>query len=551
MISIGIFSKDFNNLSNLEYRFYEWCKKQEWINIKVFLIDGRNIKKQHILKKIFNFNIFSKLLFICINKIDIIFNDYTKVDQNKKNEIIEWLKNHSKLIIKPIKRKGNIDYFDENLTKEISKYNLDLILRFDLEIIKGNILKSMKYGIWSFHHADNDINRGGPAGFWEVYLKQKITGVTLQRLNDQLDGGEIIEKGYYPTQPTFFRNNSFIIEKSLTILIKNIKLINNNSIIFTKSKKYNKKIYKYPTDFKTIFKYLLIILRNTLIKKIIYKFYYILNYHLHHWTIYIANTKNFFEIDLNKSYEIKTKNKEFYADPFFINKNNKDYLFFENFNYNNSKGSIACATIDNNQLYDKKIILNKNYHMSYPFIFEENNNIYLLPEMSQAMKQDIYKVVEFPYKWELYKTLFKNQFSADPTIYKDQNFNFWLFINQSQDPYNDLNSELYIYKILNFETFNLIPHKRNPVIIDSRRARNAGSIFTWNKKIIRPSQNSNSEAYGNSLNFYEIIKLDINNYEEKFIYNLNFNTINRNIIGTHHYSLFKDKSIIDICFKNY
>ena len=34
-----------------------------------------------------------------------------------------------------------------------------------------------------------------------------------QKLNKNLDGGDIIEKGYYPTQATFLRNNIFIIEK--------------------------------------------------------------------------------------------------------------------------------------------------------------------------------------------------------------------------------------------------------------------------------------------------------------------------------------------------
>jgi len=34
------------------------------------------------------------------------------------------------------------------------------------------LLNASKYGVWSFHHADNSINRGGPAGFWEIIYKQ-------------------------------------------------------------------------------------------------------------------------------------------------------------------------------------------------------------------------------------------------------------------------------------------------------------------------------------------------------------------------------------------
>ena len=136
-----------------------------------------------------------------------------------------------------------------------------------------------------------------------------------------------------------------------------------------------------------------------------------------------------------------------------------------------------------------------------------------------------------------------------PTIFKDKNNQFWLFINQSSDPFNDLNSELYIYRINNIDTFEIEPHKKNPVIIDSRCARNAGNIFIYNDIVVRPSQNTNSTSYGNSLNFSQIDKLNIYEYDERKIFNLNFN--NKKIIGTHHFCLFKNKSILDVCFDRF
>ena len=45
----------------------------------------------------------------------------------------------------------------------------------------------------------------------------------FQILNNNLDGGNIIDKGYFPTQQTYIRNNIFILEKSASILLKNIK----------------------------------------------------------------------------------------------------------------------------------------------------------------------------------------------------------------------------------------------------------------------------------------------------------------------------------------
>src|SRR5690606_30326565 len=53
----------------------------------------------------------------------------------------------------------------------------------------------------SFHHGDNTVNRGGPAGFWEVIENQHITGAVLQRLTEDLDGGEVIRRCYSSTNP--------------------------------------------------------------------------------------------------------------------------------------------------------------------------------------------------------------------------------------------------------------------------------------------------------------------------------------------------------------
>ena len=252
MIKLGIFSRNLDNLSNFEYRFYDWCKQQDWLEISVIFFDGRKKKfTKSTFLKIFDFYIFSKIIFRLINKFDYYNIKYKKLDSKKKKEVIDWLSKIKSKSIFPISN-NYIDYFDEELSNIIKNYDLDIIIRNEFGIIHGNILDIPKYGIWSFHLGDNDINRGGPAGFWEVFYQHKITGVTLQKLNKNLDGGDIIEKGYYPTQETFLRNNIFIIEKSLEILTKNLRILNFGNIKFTKSKEYNGEIYKYPIKYLVI-----------------------------------------------------------------------------------------------------------------------------------------------------------------------------------------------------------------------------------------------------------------------------------------------------------
>src|SRR5262249_21149741 len=40
----------------------------------------------------------------------------------------------------------------------------DVLIRLGFKILRGEILTVARHGIWSFHHGDNALNRGGPPG---------------------------------------------------------------------------------------------------------------------------------------------------------------------------------------------------------------------------------------------------------------------------------------------------------------------------------------------------------------------------------------------------
>lgn len=75
----------------------------------------------------------------------------------------------------------------------------DFLLRFGFNILRGDVLDVAPYGIWSFHHGDEQHYRGQPPGFWEIHDRDPLTGAVLQRLTDRLDGGIILRKEHFPT----------------------------------------------------------------------------------------------------------------------------------------------------------------------------------------------------------------------------------------------------------------------------------------------------------------------------------------------------------------
>ena len=113
-------------------------------------------------------------------------------------DITELTKDIPTIFCKPI-IKGISTYFEDVDIQEIRNQNLDFILRFGFDIVRGEVLNVAKYGIWSFHHDDERVVRGGPPGFWEFMNKIPSNGVILQRLTNSLDKGIILKRVHFRT----------------------------------------------------------------------------------------------------------------------------------------------------------------------------------------------------------------------------------------------------------------------------------------------------------------------------------------------------------------
>ena len=77
------------------------------------------------------------------------------------------LNNIPVLKVTPI-QKEFFDYFVDSDIKTIKTYEIDVLICLGFRILKGDILYASRLGIWSYHHGDSRIYRGGPPGFWEV-----------------------------------------------------------------------------------------------------------------------------------------------------------------------------------------------------------------------------------------------------------------------------------------------------------------------------------------------------------------------------------------------
>jgi hypothetical protein len=463
-------------------------------------------KAQNILKSIF-ISIF--------NKLDPSFGRL-EVDAFKLQDIYQLLPRVPSITVKPI-QKISSDYFDKDDIAQIQSVNVDVLIRLGFGILRGDVLTCTKYGVWSYHNADNSINRGTPAGFWEVMENWPETDLTLQILTENVCGGKILFRSYFLTGgPEFFENINRCYMRILSFIPRKLKELHelgekkflsrinqdNQHPAF-----YSRKFYTPPRTIESILLYFYHFSR-LFWKRLEYKFYFeqwLLLYRIDRSNELTASFWKFKKI-------IPPKDRE-WADPFVIFKNDTYFIFIEECMYKTGKGHISCLTMDKEGNYSMpEKIIEKPYHVSYPFVFIHDNEYYMIPETSSNRTIDLYKCVEFPNKWEFKETLINNICAFDATLL-NKDGKWWLFATIVENKGAPSTDELFLFFSSKLFSGNWTPHPLNPIVSDVRSARPAGNIFSYNQNIYRPSQNS-SKKYGYGMKMNQIVTLTEYEYKE-------------------------------------
>ena len=259
------------------------------------------------------------------------------------------------------------------------------------------------------------------------------------------------------------------------------------------------------------------------------------------WSIGLAPCKieDFRE---NKSPIIWFKNfskTTFNADPFGFEIDNKKYIIFEEYSQILKRGRIAVAEIANDKLINKQIVLDDKKHLSYPFIFIENNDIFVICEAYKSKKLVLYKIDKTNLSLQKIREIFPNHEAIDPTIIKFKD-KYWLFYSKKEKA----DETLYLAHANSLRE-NFIQHPQNPIKSCKASARSAGTPFVLNNELYRPAQNC-EKFYGEKIVINKINILNENEFSEEFCYELSIpKNSQHNFIGIHTISCFGNQTIID------
>ena len=442
----------------------------------------------------------------------------TGINDSDRINKINRIDTPSVLTIFPVK-KGISTYFSDEDVAKIKAFDLDFILRFGFDIIRGKVLNSAQYGIWSYHHDDERVVRGGPPGFWEFMRKIPRNGVILQQLTDELDKGLILKRLHFNTILHSYRYHlNRLYKESEFLPLQVAKELIVNGKLEPELSQSEAPIQHPPRNFMMLKYFWLCFWR-----KIVFHFNYFCRQE--DWNVG-------YKINGNDSVHwLKPPKSDYFADPFVITTNDDTYLFFEWFSNKNGKADLAVAKKSENfEVYHK--ITDFPEHRSYPFVFEYQGVIYCIPEANQTGKVSLYK---FSNDKIIYDCDLLNGCFVDSTLFFHEG-KWYMFTT----PQTHGHTHLFIF-VADDLRGPYRPHYNNPVKVDCSDSRMAGKIMEIDGNLVRPAQNS-SRHYGESITLNKIVQLNEYQYieetineikpDKKWKYNKGTHTINSDEVMT-------------------
>jgi hypothetical protein len=409
---------------------------------------------------------------------------------------------------------GVSDFFAASDVESVRSARLDVLVRLGFRILRGDILNAARFGVWSYHHGDNERYRGGPACFWEVLEGNPVTGTILQRLSESLDDGEVLYRSWGATNVlSVARSSPEIYWKSAEFLARALRQAQ-LGIEPDRQKRdpspYGQRLYMAPTNAQMSVGLAKLALRRTRAKwrSLTSVDQWFLAYR---YTTGLPDENREPDLSPFRFRPIYPPRDRFWADPFLFRADGATYVLFEDYSYSTKRGMISALEMSpKGPVGSSQVVLNCDYHLSYPFVFNWRGSHFMIPETADAKRVELYRLGKAPHEWTLEGVLLEGLSLADCTL-AEIGDRWWMFGNTA-DEGASFWDELHLFHAPS-PLGPWTPHRLNPVVSDVRTARPAGTLFERGGVWYRPSQDS-ARGYGSATNIQRILRLTPQDYEE-------------------------------------
>ena len=222
------------------------------------------------------------------------------------------------------------------------------------------------------------------------------------------------------------------------------------------------------------------------------------------WTVSIASVDVKSE-EVQSVFEIENPRGYFLADPFLVECDEQVFCFVEEWIYSKSKGVISTYKVTGEKVERLGIVLEEEFHLSFPFIFEWNQKYYMCPETAEKKEIRLYECINFPFSWKFHSILIPDINAVDSLLVPIGGV-WWLITNVSRGNNPNYSSELAIYSADSPLSTDWKLESIDPICDYPVNSRNGGLVVRG-KEFFRVRQSRKPFHYGSSFSLHKIIGL--------------------------------------------
>jgi hypothetical protein len=449
------------------------------------------------------------------------------------------------LVTADVIQKGQRYNMAEHAVNIVRSRSIDVVLDFSNKPFDGSALEMAKFGLWRCAPSGNGQNGNRAPGFWELRTGQVTTEFVLRVMKPDSDQDRPLYQSSTSTDLYSVKGTrSKVYWKSAQAVVRCLRnlhergpsyLENGNSV--QAGSRNDRHANSKPTSRDTV-AFLTTIARRTVARA------------LRNWRFrerwflaYQFGESPIFPDKLGNLKYMEPPKDKFWADPFPITMMGKYYVFLEEFVYSRMKGHISVIEMGQDGKWSPPIkVLDTDYHLSYPYIFEWGGDLYMVPESKCNKTISLYKCTRFPTQWRWEKTLIEDVQAVDSTLFEHDGL-WWLFCNIGGKEFSS-NDELHLF-YADTPLGPWTPHRDNPVKSDVRSSRPAGRLYRSNGEIFRPSQDC-SVRMGGAISINRIVELTKEKFREEPIYKIE-PTWKKGLFGVHTLNRAGNLTVLD-CF---
>jgi hypothetical protein len=404
-----------------------------------------------------------------------------------------------------VNREASAESFTHQDVASIRSYDLDFVLNFDLGDIKGGVLESARYGVWSFRLGDDERDRGTPPYFWEIYYGDLISSAVLLRLTERRDTDVALRRGFIKTLDySYSRNFDRLVLEAAHWPNYVASAIRAGAHVASDPNERATPAHGHsPSNLDTV-RFIWMLARN-IVRRVVRRCT------REEWNIGIvplsvealANGTS-----ITRVHWFTNPPDGWVADPMARSHDGVVDVLCERMDLATGQGYIAALHFDGKSWSPDTPAIRTGCHASYPYLIEDEGQVFCVPETCEANELALYVAVEFPTVWKRVGAVLSDFPAVDSTLFKFEG-RWWLFATSR---------EASGYKLFAWYANSLFgpwqPHGANPIKVDERSSRPAGPPFWLHGELFRPAQDC-SKTYGGRVVLNRILRLTPTDFSER------------------------------------